>query len=172
MVMTKDDFNNKILQNIGLEIDEDNCIIDEETGDRLQIRGKYIKTEVGEQDYNCIEYNPLENPTMMNKLFGYFLDKNEKETGVGTRVYSHSTTNKKEKGHVILIQEDETTITSGNYYNDSLKYADIIFKMNSAIKLEDLRPLDAPIQTRGGRNVSFKSRARKNSTGGSGLVSE
>lgn len=163
MVMTKEDFNSKVMQNIGLEIDEEKYVIDEYTGDRLQIKGKFIKTEVEEQDNTSIEFNPLENPTLMNKLFSYFLDKNEKETNVGTKVFSHSSNSKKERGYVILIQNDGTTYTSGKYYNDSLKYADIILKMNNPIIVDDLKPLDSITSARGNRNVSTKQGARKSS---------
>lgn len=162
MINTKEDFNNKIMQNIGLEIDDENCIIDEETGNRLQIKGKFIKMQVDEQDRNSVEFNPLENPTLMNRLFSYFLDKNERETGIGTKAFSHSVNGKRDKGYVVLIQQDETTYVSDRFYNDSLKYADIILKMNSPAFKEDLRSLDG-INTRGGRNVSAKQGSRSSS---------
>ena len=155
MVMTREDFNQRVLENIGLEIDCDNYIVDQDTGDRIQIRGKLLKTQ--DVDYDSIEYNPLDNPMMMNKLFGYFLYKNEQETGVGTRVFSHSTNNKKEKGYVELVQEDNTVYKSSSFYNDSLKYADIIFRMNSDLKPEDMKHLDLEIVPKGvRRRVSAK----------------
>ena len=155
MTITKEDFNLKILENIGLEENEEGFIVDEDTGDLLQVKGKMIKTK--DLDYNSIEYNPLENPMLMSNLFNYYLSKNERETGVSTRVFSHSSSNRKEKGYVLLIQEDETVYESGRYFNDSLKYADIILKMNSAVNNVDLKPLDTFIQSRGAkRRVSTK----------------
>lgn len=140
-MISKDVFNEKVLQEIGLEVDEDGRLIDDETGSSIMFKGKLLKVNnVGKND---ILYDPLENPAMMGKLFTYFLNKNEKETGVGTRTFGYGNSNKKDKSYIELKKEDNSVVRSKSYYNDSLKYAEIIFKMNSDIYDEDLSPLDA-----------------------------
>lgn len=140
-MISKEEFNERVLQDIGLEVEDDGTIVDDETGDTIQFKGKTIKVNnIGQND---IEFDPIENPSMMSKLFTYFLAKNEKETGVGTRTFAYSNSNKKDKSYIELKKEDNTVVRSNSYFNDSLKYADIIFKMNSNVYDEDLSPLDS-----------------------------
>lgn len=145
-MITKEEFEQRILQNIGLDINIDGFIFDEDTGDTLMFRNKLIKTV--NISYGDILYDPLGNPAMMNQLFSYFLVKNEKETNVPIRIISYyydgnGNSNKKEKGFIEIKSENyELVLKSRSYYNDSLKYADLLFRMNSSIFDEDMSNLD------------------------------
>jgi hypothetical protein len=127
----KKDFNIGLMQEMGLEV-KDNNIIDQDNGTQLKFKDRPIKFENARRDE--VQFDPLTNPPMMNALFNYYLDKLDGE-GRYVSTYHKSVEDRGEKGYVELKEnkEEETrTIRSGNYHSDSVKYADLILKLNES----------------------------------------
>lgn len=145
--MNKEDFNNKVMQEIGLEVDSNGNVIDQDSRNLIQFKSKNIKcTNIGRDD---IPFNPLENASLMSKLFSYYVDKLDKEDGRYVSVYYPNARDKGEKGYIEL-KEGNNVIKSGTYYNDSIKYAELMMTLNGNTKV-DFSELDS-------ENVTVKRR--------------
>lgn len=137
--MNKEDFNNKVMQEIGLEVDSNGNVIDQDSRNLIQFKSKNIKcTNIGRDD---IPFNPLENASLMSKLFSYYVDKLDKEDGRYVSVYYPNARDKGEKGYIEL-KEGTNVIKSGTYYNDSIKYAELMITLNGNTKV-DFSELDS-----------------------------
>lgn len=140
--MTKEELTVKIMQDIGLEIDRNNNVIDQDTGVQLQFKGKNVKfnacspVSISKGD---VLLDPVENPTMMSQLFSHFTNKLDDEDGRYISIVYSSNTDKNGKGYV-ECKEGSNTLRSDEYYRDSLKYASLIMKLNGdeAVPLNEL----------------------------------
>lgn len=136
---SKEGFNTLMLQEMGLEIDKRGNVVDQDTGTNLQFKGKAIK--IGCTEKNEVEYNPIDNPNLMNALFNYYVDKVNREEDRYISVYYPSSKDKTEKGSIELRVGNET-IKSDNFYNDSIKYGDLVLKLNGSAIKSDFTELD------------------------------
>lgn len=129
--MPKVELTEKLMQEIGLEIDSNHCIVDQDNGSRLQFNGKNLKyIEDGiRTGRNDLEFNPVENSKLMNHLFSYYTNKIHQEDGRYINIY-YPVECAENKGFIELKDGDNNIMRSGEYYNDSLKYADLIFQLN------------------------------------------
>lgn len=124
----------KMMQEIGLEITRDHHIVDQDTGDMLSFNGKLAKFYPEEGATQIIHkedvlFDPLDNQAMMSHLFSYFTNKLDEQDGRYISVVYPSSQDRATKG-VISCREGKTTISSDNYYKDSLKYGSLICKLN------------------------------------------
>jgi len=144
-MITKQDFNVIILQEIGLEVDKDGIVSDQDTGTKLEYNKKKLtlsnNKEVKHLNTEFVEFNPIDNPQLMNSLFDYYLNKINREDDRYIGMYHSSTNDKTKKGHIEL-KEGDSSIKSGDFYNDSLKYGDLILKLNESPVNIDLEALD------------------------------
>ena len=140
MIKTKEDFNTRILQEVGLEVDKHGHVIDQDTGIQLQFKGKNMK--VGQCNRDEIQFDPLGNANVMASLFGYYISNRMAEDGRYVSTYYSTTKEKNERGS-IEVKEGDDVVSSDKFYNDSLKYGDLIFKLNGNGG-EDLSSLDIP----------------------------
>lgn len=135
---TKEDFNIRMLQEIGLEIDKTGHVVDQDTGTKLQFKGKHLK--VGPCNREEIPFDPFTNSNIMSSLFGYFVSNKMEEEGRYVSTYYSTTKERNERG-TIELKEGEEVVASAKYYSDSLKYGDLILKLNGNGG-EDLSALD------------------------------
>lgn len=120
----------KIMQEIGLEADQDNCIVDQDTGIQLQFNGKKIKYDKNIHMGKEICFDPVENTKLMHHLFSYYVDKVHNEGGRYINIYYPVEGQTPNKGSIELKDDQNNKMRSAEYYNDSLKYADLIFQLN------------------------------------------
>lgn len=128
MNQTDLNINNIIMQEIGLEVSASNRIIDQDTGMTMTFGGREIVAPGVYGGFNTVEFDPYNNKRMMNRLFGYFLEKHAEESDVGVMTYY--SVDKGDKGSIECRMSDQSTIRSKPYIRDSLKCADIIIQLN------------------------------------------
>ena len=153
--------NSIIMQELGLEVGPSQRIYDQDTGDILQINGTEIVAP-GTPINNSIkcgqpmmtEFDPYNNRKMMNQLFAYFLDKISDETDQDVVTYYNIDGSSPNTGRVQCKMSDNSTITSGEYKRDSLKYTDIIIQLNGGNADDlDLKDFDTPMTQESIKNV-------------------
>lgn len=123
------EINIKIMQELGLEPNGNKQIIDQDTGMPIVINGMPVVAPGCYGGKNSIEFDPYNNKKMMNKFFGFFLDKISDENGVDVLAY-YNIDGKNNTGSIECRLDDDSTLASKNYHRDSLKYADIIMQLN------------------------------------------
>lgn len=127
------EFGDLTLKEIGLDIDEDNHIIDEESGMPIMMKGKFLKFNCGPANRTTkdeINYDPLNNPKLMNFLLGYYSDKLESEGSRGVDI-CFSTVGPEEK-QILKVKTGDDTLESNPYHNESVRIMDIICQLNES----------------------------------------
>lgn len=127
-------FGEMAMEELGLYADPNGRILDQQTDELLQIKGKTLKfvndpairLERGE-----MEFDPLNNQTLANNLFGFYIDRRYNESG-DRYVSNYATVADQQNKNmgVLQVKSEEGTIVSNPYYMDSLKYMDMIKRMN------------------------------------------
>jgi len=127
------EFGDLTLKEIGLDIDEDSHIVDEESGMPILVKGKYLKYNYGAVTRTTkdeINYDPLNNPKLMNFLFGYYSNKLEDEglRGVDICVNTAGPGDKQ----ILKVKTGDDTLESNPYHNESVRIMDIICQINES----------------------------------------
>ena len=126
-------FGDLTLREIGLDIDQDNHIIDEESGMPIMMKGKFLKYNYGPVKRTTreeINYDPLNNPKLMNLLFGYYSSKLEAEGNSGIDIYASSIAS--EDKQVLKVKTGGDTLGSAPYHSESVRIMDIICQINES----------------------------------------
>lgn len=142
--VTKDELNLIIMEHIGFYVDEEGNVCDEDTEHKVIVRGKAL---VDKPDYAInyryeTKFDPIGNPSLMDKLFKFFLDKESEESGIAVKMVSYGPSKKGSRSYLEIVKEDDTKYNSGYYYNDCIKFASIILQLNSDVEDYNLTPLD------------------------------
>lgn len=140
--MTIDEFNDLMLELIGLDVADSGLIIDDDYDTVIAIKQKFMTIYPENVTHNTILYDPARNPSIMDKLFKYYLTKVERETGVLTKSIVYGSAPKGAKSYIEVNMEDDNVYRSGNYFNDNIKCGDIIIRMNDDTNTYDLTSLD------------------------------
>ena len=128
-----------LLNEIGLSIDRDNVLIDQDNGgQRIYFGGKLIKCSVDPNNpvYSsdvAVVFDPINDMKLMTTILAYYLEK-ERVLGESYPIaYSFNDRDKQGPSNMIVkIQTSENGITevvSNFYYNRCLKISDIILRM-------------------------------------------
>ena len=131
----KNELVKQIITELGVDIDETNkTLIDQETQTPIVFNNKKLKLIENDSDKpgkGETAFDPIENRKLMASLLAF---NNEKAVEEGTAspicVFYPLDTDKDGKGKIELKDRENKKFTSRPYYNDSLKIADIMFKMN------------------------------------------
>ena len=123
---------NKIIMNeIGLTVDSQSRVMDQDTREHLQFRSKNMKyssqnqVTLGNKD---MVFDPASNKNVMSSLFDYYANKiQNEEDGKYVSMYNEKVDGDKSS---LEVRVDGETIISGQYHNDSLKYVDAIMRLN------------------------------------------
>lgn len=142
-------FGELMMDEIGLYVDPYGRVVDQQTDSALQIKGKNLKFSVDGSiniGKNEMEFDPLNNQTLANNLFGYYINNRFNENGNNyVSNYSTVASNEDKSKGSLEVKVDGRVMTSGEYYLDSLKYADMMIRMNGSPEV-DLSEYDkAPI---------------------------
>lgn len=152
--------NTIIMQQAGLEVNDDGTIIDQDTGIGLSINGNPIVK--GARTKHSIEFDPYNNRKLMNQLFAYFLNKRSEEGELGVSSY-YNVDGDSKTGAIECRMEDNQYIRSDFYKRDSLKLADIMMRLNGDDDaLDSLKEFDVPLVVEPKSTVKGKKGTKKN----------
>ena len=135
--------NTLIMREVGLEVGPGGKICDQDTGMPIRINGKEVVAPGGYVVKSAIEFDPYNNRKQMGQIFNYFINKQYEEGGKEVLTY-YSKDDTPDGGKIECKLEDNTTITSAQYTRDTLKYADIIMRLNGENN-PDLSQYDIPM---------------------------
>lgn len=141
--LTKEELNDLILESMGFYVDDDGVVYNDEMY-KVIVRGKalVLKEDNKINKRYEIKFDPIGNPSLMDKLFKFYLEKDSIETGVDVKMISYGPTKRGYRSYLEVVKEDDTKYNSGYYYNDCIKCASIILKMNSDLDEYNLKKLD------------------------------
>lgn len=128
------EFGDLTLRELGLEINQDNHIVDQDTGHLLTFKDKKIKYNTGiifRLNKDEISYDPLNNPKLMNHLFAYYTNKLADEESVYIGSYFNIPVNNSDK-FVMKVKTDDSFIKSEPYFSESVRIMDIVCKLNDS----------------------------------------
>lgn len=126
-----------LFSEIGLGINSQQYLYDQDTQIVLMFKDKYIKASVtGEPLYagrNDIVFEPAKNYTLMTRLFEYYLDKcqNSDDGDMLQGYIAHyiDDDETKEKQRVVVKTVGRGEISSNYYFNIYLAYIDCLFRI-------------------------------------------
>ena len=159
--MTADEFNDLIFEIIGLDTTDDGIVIDADYNTIIAIKQKYMTIYPENESFDTIVYDPARNPSIMDKLFKYYLVKIERETGNATKAIVYGAAPKGAKSYIEVDFDNGETYKSGNYFNDNIKCADIIIKINDDSNTYDLTKLDEELIEFMAKQALLKQKMRK-----------
>jgi hypothetical protein len=124
----------KLLQEIGIDIDGNNILVDQDTQMVIYFNGKKVKYRLDGSPIpigkNDIYFDPINNVKLMNTLFLYYINKLQTLDGIYYNIfYPVALQDGSGKGY-IEIKGPNTIIRSGLYFNDCLKYIDLLFRLS------------------------------------------
>ena len=124
--------NMQLMREMGLEEGERRRVVDQDDGEVCALGTKELVTPGSQSGKNAIEFDPVNNPRMMNKLFAEFVDKLYEEESIDSSCVSFGTYQDKttRKNTARAMFEDGSYIESKPYSNESLCLADLVFKLN------------------------------------------
>ena len=122
---------------IGLGINSQQYLYDQDTQIVIQFKEKYIKASINGQPVyagrNDIVFEPAKNYTLMTRLFEYYLDKCQNSDD-GDQLHGYiahyiDDDEAKEKQRVVVKTAGRGEISSQFYFNVYLAYIDCLFKI-------------------------------------------
>lgn len=123
-------FKAEVLQQLGLEIDINGYIIEQDSEMKLYVKGKPI-TNISSR--YSLGFDPLSNGHLMSFLFSYYLSKLQSEEDRYITMFYSSSKERNGKGYM-AVQEQGELIKSRVYNNDSIKYLDLLYQLNGLSK--------------------------------------
>lgn len=132
MVNNTTDLGRALIMEMGLSMDNDHVLYDQDTYTPISYQGKRVKYSstdpdklyIGEGD---VLFDPVHNYHMMLSMLGYYIDK-EKEAGNLDAIAPYSITAKdKTTAHGIKCEHGEC-VESDYYHNRCLGICDVILK--------------------------------------------
>lgn len=135
--------NELIMKEVGLEVGPGKRIYDQDTGMPIKINGMDVVAQGSFAGRATIEFDPYNNRRQMGQIFNYFINKQCEEGGKEVLTY-YNKDDTSNGGKVECKLDDNTTITSAQYTRDTLKYADIILRLNGEDE-PDLSKYDLPM---------------------------
>lgn len=124
--------NDFIIREAGLELDDDNHVIDQDTGMPIIIKDKMVKynnTNISRLNSSEIEFDPLNNPLLASEICANYINKLQEEGELNTLTYGISNKERNTPGRGICIGEEK--ISTDEYNLDSLKYIGLIAAINN-----------------------------------------
>lgn len=143
--MMQDPLNKVIMEEIGLTVDDQNRVLDQDTRERIKFKDKTVKyssqhpVTIGNND---IVFDPMNNRTLMNTLFEYYSHKLQEEDDVYVAMHYEQ---RSEDKSTLYAKVDGKVLESKPYHQEALKYVDVIKQLNGAENV-DLSQYDKPIQ--------------------------
>ena len=129
-------FNDITMREFGLGVDDDDHVFDIDTESVYTIKDKFIK--YSDEPYpvlmgNEMELNLLENPRLMEILFGMWIQKRAERKGIEITSYYPALVQGSEKGFFVLtyiVYGEPREKKSGVFLNESVQIFDLVSKIN------------------------------------------
>ena len=143
------ELNMRMMKELGLETGDRRRVIDRYTEEICCLGSRDIVSPGSQSGKNAVEFDVVNNPRMMNKLFSEFVDKLAEEGSIESPCIGYGTyeDNITKKVMARAIFEDGSTIKSANYINESMALIDLVFQLNEE-DTEELSKYDHPKETR------------------------
>lgn len=139
--------NKKIMEEMGLDV-VDKKVIDQDFGTFVQFKGKFLSAPQFNHMRGCINFDPYNSTILMNHLFGLFAKKYEYDTGNSIQ-FTYQKEYGNEGSSLVVILSNQIQIESFVYKRNTLRYIDIIMKLNGDEHPEVfLKQFDIPRQPR------------------------
>lgn len=131
------EMNYDLFMEMGLGLDADKHLYDQDTMNPIMFKDKYIKAAIDPSPIyagrNDILFDPANNYTLMNRLFGLYLDKaqNTDDGDILGGYIAHYVDDNEERDKqcVGVKTHGRGVISSEYYYNVYLAYIDCIFRI-------------------------------------------
>lgn len=147
-------FNDMVMRELGLDLDENNHVVSMDTMEIFQIKDKFIKYKENEYDqvyFNEIELNLLENPRMMEILYGIWLNRREAGRGIEITSIYQSQIRGSNKGFFVttyMYNGESDEAKSDVFINESVRVFNLITKIRHTDHLYDFAKYDIEIERR------------------------
>ncbi len=146
----KKQLNDWLMTQTGLELNEFNHVVDQDTGQELQIKGKsvrYNRNNIIRYNQGEIEFDPVDNPLIAFTICGNYLQKLDNEGTISADVYGITNKEKNTKGFA-SCRGKNGEIKGDVFDCDSLKYISLIAKINECDPDVNLKKLDVVPKTK------------------------
>lgn len=143
------EFGALMIDELGFYTDMYGRVIDQENDSVVSNRGRVLRYLPDGNQYvgkNEMLFDPLNNQMLANSLFSYYI--NNRYSGYVSMFNTVASDNG--KGTVNVHVDNDQVLQSGEYYIDSLKYADMIMRMNGNDN-PDLSAFDDPNRQKRGK---------------------
>lgn len=137
--------NKQILMELGFEIGPNQKIFDQNTCMPVQMNGKYLVAPGCTGNRISQEFDAYNNPKMMHQLFSHFAESTADEEHISSFYHVFDPHDKTLGAIECTIREDDGTtshITSGMFHSDSVKYLDLLRKINRSTDPMDMNDID------------------------------
>ena len=129
-------FNDIAMRELGLDVDDEDHVFDLDTESVYTIKDKFIK--YSDEPYptighNEIELNLLENPRLMEILFGMWIQRRAERKGIEITSYYPALVQGSERGFFVLtylVYDEPREKKSGVFLNESIQIFDLVSKIN------------------------------------------
>lgn len=125
---------------LGLDFLQNGEIYDQDYNNILKFNGKSLKVPInGRLSINPkyeIEFNPLNNPKLMGRLFEYYLQKLNQVDGRYILIYYYVSDPIVNGRMAIEVKEGDTVYRSKYYYNECLRLLDIILTLGGYTNID------------------------------------
>lgn len=125
--------NYQLMCEIGLEVDSEGRLVDQDLGNMILFKGKTLKVNMPgfRQPFigrNDILFDPVNNYKIMNTIFSYYVQKLADLEG---RYFNIFYPVQLQSGKTYAeIKENMKVIRSGAYYNPCIAFIDLVFRLN------------------------------------------
>ena len=159
MFEIKRNFNDIVMREMGLDIDDNDHIYNMDTETIFTFKGKFIKYTENEYQpitSNEIDMNLIENPRLMEILFCNFIDNYAKRKNIEITSFYQSAVQGSSKGFFVVTYLDGPTketkeFKSDVFINESLRIFNLICKLNHRAHMYDTTMFDIEIPKKDGK---------------------
>lgn len=144
-------FNDIVMREMGLDINDDNHVYNMDTNELFMIKDRYLKyleTEYDPIGHNEIELNLLENPRLMEILYGIWIQRRSAARGYEVTSYYLSNIRGSNKGFFVMtyaVNGKSSETRSEVFVNESLRIFNMITKINHTAHMYDFSRFDIEI---------------------------
>lgn len=142
-------FNDIVLRELGLSIDEDDHVCDDEAKTVLTIKNSYLKYSDEEYpiiNHGEIELNLLDNPHLMEILFGVWVKRRAESKGLKIVSFYQSSIRGTNRAQFVVNYEQPDSSISENksdlFVNESVRILNLICKLNHTDHLYSFKEFD------------------------------
>ena len=152
MTEIKINFNDIVMRELGLDVDEEDHIYDMDTESIYKVKDKFIKYSEDEYPvigHNEIDMNLIENPRLMEILFGMWIVKWAKRKNVEVTSFSQNAIRGSNDGffNMTYVKNGESKeMKSGVFINESLRIFNLICILNHRDHMYDVSQFNIEIK--------------------------